>query len=337
MPRIRILQFGLGPIGAAVARQVAQRDGLSLVGAVDIDPGKIGRDVGELLGLTRRLRVPVLADVATAMAQCRPDVVVHCTSSSLEIVWPQLRVILKAKTPIVSTTEELAYPSRAQPRLAAQIDRAARKAGVAVLGTGVNPGFVMDALPIMLTAACERVERVTVTRVQDARMRRLPFQQKIGAGMSRAEFLRGVASGRVRHVGMRESITMIGDALGWNIDRVTDVVTPKIARTTVASAFLEVEVGQVCGLVQDAVGYRRGAPLIRHHLEAYLGAPETYDAVEIAGRPSLSMRIAGGVHGDIATASIVVNSIPKVLHAAPGLRTMRDLPLPSFFPGWSSR
>ena len=172
-----------------------------------------------------------------------------------------------------------------------------------------------------------------MTRVQDARIRRLPFQQKIGAGMTRADFLRAVAAGRVRHVGMRESITMIGDALGWNIDRVTDVVRPKIARQRVTSAFVTVAAGQVCGLVQDAIGYRRGEPLIRHHLEAYLGAPETYDAIEIAGRPALSMRMDGGVHGDIATASIVVNSLPKVLRASPGLRTMRDLPLPSWFPG----
>jgi hypothetical protein len=337
MARIRVLQFGLGPIGAAVARQVVARAGLSLVGAVDIDPAKAGRDVADVLGLPRRLRVPVLADASAAIARARPDVVVHCTSSSLTAVWPQLQGILQAGMPIVSTTEELAYPLRAHAHLASQIDRAARRAGVAVLGTGVNPGFVMDALPITLTAVCEQVERIAVTRVQDARIRRLPFQQKIGAGMTRADFLRSVASGRVRHVGMHESISMIGDALGWSIDKVADVVRPKIARAPVASAYLAVKAGQVCGLVQEAVGYRRGVPLICHRLEAYLGAPETYDAVEITGRPGLSMRIAGGVHGDIATASIVVNSIPKVLHAIPGLRTMRDLPLPSFFPGLSGR
>jgi 4-hydroxy-tetrahydrodipicolinate reductase len=191
----------------------------------------------------------------------------------------------------------------------------------------------MDALPIMLTAACERVERVTVTRLQDARLRRLPFQQKIGAGLTTEQFEKKVADGSVRHVGFTESIAMLADALGWRIERITDDIQPKLATATVASEFLAVDAGYVAGIVQDGVGYRNGQPVIRLHLEAYLGAPDTYDAVDIDGTPPLSMKVAGGIHGDIATASIVVNSIPKVLAAPPGLHSMRDLPLPSFFPG----
>ncbi len=247
---------------------------------------------------------------------------------------PQIETILKAKTAIVSTTEELAYPGYTHIRQARLIHAWAKKAKVAVLATGVNPGFAMDALPIVLTAVCERVERVTVTRIQDARMRRLPFQQKIGAGLTTEQFQReGRTRGAVRHVGMTESIAMIADALGWTIDRITDEVQPKLAKVTISSEFLAVDPGYVCGIVQDGVGYREDQPAIRLHLEAYLGAPDPYDAVEIEGSPALSMKIAGGIHGDIATASMVVNSIPKVLAAAPGLRTMRDLPLPSFFPG----
>jgi len=191
----------------------------------------------------------------------------------------------------------------------------------------------MDALPIALTAVCERVERVTVTRVQDARIRRLPFQQKIGAGLTTEQFQRKVDDGSVRHVGLTESIAMIADALGWSLDRITDEIEPKLASVTVSSEFLAVDPGYVCGIVQDGVGFRKGEPLIKLHMEAYLGSPETYDSVEIEGSPSLSMKIPGGIHGDVATASIAVNSIPKVLRAAPGLHTMRDLTLPSFFPG----
>jgi 4-hydroxy-tetrahydrodipicolinate reductase len=201
---------------------------------------------------------------------------------------------------------------------------------VAVLGTGVNPGFVMDALPIALTAVCERVTAIEVDRVQDARVRRQPFQQKIGAGLTPEEFAARVKDGSVRHVGLAESIAMIASAMGWKLDRVTDEVQPKIAASTVSSEFLTVERGHVAGLVQDGVGYRRGTPLIKLHMEAYLGAPESYDAVRIIGSPPLQMKLAGGVHGDIATASIVVNSLPKVLQAPPGLRTMRDMLLPSF-------
>jgi 4-hydroxy-tetrahydrodipicolinate reductase len=174
---------------------------------------------------------------------------------------------------------------------------------------------------------------VTINRVQDARIRRLPFQQKIGAGLTAAQFQRKVDDGSVRHVGLTESIAMIGDAVGWTLDRITDDIQPKLAAETIASEFLAVDAGYVAGIIQDGVGYVERRPVIRLHMEAYLGAPESYDSVEIAGTPNLSMKIAGGIHGDIATASIVVNSIPRVLAAAPGLHTMRDLPLPAFFPG----
>jgi 4-hydroxy-tetrahydrodipicolinate reductase len=190
----------------------------------------------------------------------------------------------------------------------------------------------MDALPIAFTAVCERVDRVVVNRIQDARVRRLPFQQKIGAGLTTEQFQKQLGEGRVRHVGFTESIAMIADALGWTLDRISDHVEPKLASVTISSEFLAVDPGYVCGIVQEGIGYRKGDPAIRLHMEAYLGAPETYDSIEIDGSPRLAVKIAGGVHGDVATTSMVVNSIPRVLSATPGLHTMRDLPLPSFFP-----
>jgi 4-hydroxy-tetrahydrodipicolinate reductase len=333
MPNIRVMHFGLGPIGAAVARQLAARPGFKIVGAVDIDPAKVGGDIGDVAGLKGRIGIRVADNAAKALKAAKPNIVIHCTGSSIKKVLPELETILKSKTPIVSTSEELSYPGYTHIRQARQIHALAKKAKVAVLGTGVNPGFAMDALPIALTAACEKVERITVNRVQDARMRRLPFQQKIGAGLTTEQFQRKVEDGSVRHVGMTESIAMIADALGWTLDRITDDVQAKLAAVTISSEFLAVDPGYVCGIVQDGVGYRNGKPAIKLHLEAYLGALESYDSIEIEGSPSLSMKIAGGIHGDIATASLVVNSIPKVLAAAPGLHTMRDLPLPSYYPG----
>ena len=333
MPNVKVMHFGLGPIGAAIVKQVAQRPGFKIVGGIDIDPAKVGRDLGDVVGLSKRLGVKVSGDAVKALKSAKPDVVMLCTASSIKKVMPQIETILKAKVPIVSTTEELSYPGYTHIRQARQIHAWAKKARVGVLGTGVNPGFAMDALPIALTAVCERVDRISINRVQDARIRRLPFQQKIGAGLTTEQFQKKADDGTVRHVGMTESIAMIADALGWTLDRITDDVQPKLATVTISSEFLAVDPGYVCGLVQDGVGYRKGRPVIRLHLEAYLGAPESYDTVDIEGSPRLSMRIQGGIPGDLATASIVVNSIPKVLGAAPGLHTMRDLPLPSFFPG----
>ena len=330
---IKVLHFGLGPIGAAVVKQVAGRKGFKIVGAVDIDPAKVGKDLGEVAGVGRTLRVKVSDDAKKAIKSSQPDVVVMCTSSSMKKVLPQMEAVLKLKVPIVSTTEELAYPTKGNMRYARAIHQLAKKAKVAVLGTGVNPGFTMDALPITLTGVCERVESIRVDRIQDARVRRLPFQQKIGAGLTREQFQRKVDEGSVRHVGLAESVSMIADALGWKLDRITDEIRPRIATATVSSEYLAVDAGYVCGIEQDGIGYRNGVPLITLHMEAYLGAPESFDSVEVTGSPALKMKIAGGVHGDIATASIVVNSLPKILEVAPGLHTMRDMPIPSFFGG----
>jgi 4-hydroxy-tetrahydrodipicolinate reductase len=333
MPNIRVMHFGLGPIGMAIVKQVAARPGFKIVGAIDIDPAKVGRDLGDVVGLSKRIGVKISGDAVKALKAAKPDVVVLCTSSSIMTVMPQIETILKSKTAIVSTTEELSYPGYTHIRQARQIHAMAKKAKVGVLGTGVNPGFAMDALPIALTAVCERVDRVVVNRVQDARIRRLPFQQKIGAGLTTEQFQRKVEDGSVRHVGLTESIAMIADALGWALDRITDDIQPKIAGVTISSEHLAVDPGYVCGIIQDGVGYRKKEPVVKLHMEAYLGSPETYDSVDIEGSPSLSMKIAGGIHGDVATASIVVNSIPHVLNARPGLHTMRDLALPSFFSG----
>jgi 4-hydroxy-tetrahydrodipicolinate reductase len=330
---IKVLHVGLGPIGAGVVRQVAERKGFRIVGAVDVDPTKAGRDLGEIASVGRMLRVKISDDLKKTIKKTKPDVAVLCTSSSMKKVLPQMEEILKLKVPIVSTTEELAYPTKANMKYARAIHQLAKKHRAAVLGTGVNPGFVMDALPIMLTGVCERVESVRIDRIQDARIRRLPFQQKIGAGLTREQFQAKVDDGSVRHVGLAESVSMIADAIGWKLDRITDEIQPKMATVTVASEFLAVDPGYVCGIVQDGVGYRNGVPLITLHMEAYLGAPESYDAVEIVGSPPLKMKLAGGVHGDIATASIVVNSLPKILDVPPGLHTMRDMPLPGFFGG----
>jgi hypothetical protein len=329
----KVMIMGLGPIGAGVARQLVARKNFKVVSAVDIDPAKAGKDLGDVVGLGKKTGIKVGADPVAAIRKTRPQVAVLCTSSALKKAWPQVEAVLKLKVPIVSTTEELSYPWFSNKALARKIDAAAKRAKVAVVGTGINPGFAMDALPIALTAICERVDAVRIDRIQDARIRRLPFQQKIGSGLTPAEFAERVKAFTVRHVGLTESVAMIADALGWKLDRITDEIQPKIAEAPVESRFLKVEAGKVCGIVQDGVGSVKGKPVIALHMEAYLGAPETYDRVQIEGSPRLDVKATGGYHGDVATVSITVNSIPKVLAAPPGLHTMRSLALPSFAGG----
>jgi 4-hydroxy-tetrahydrodipicolinate reductase len=234
---------------------------------------------------------------------------------------------------VVSTAEELANPAPRNRRLALRLDAMASKAKVAIVGTGVNPGFAMDALPIALTSVCEQVNRIEVRRVQDARARRISFQQKIGAGLTREQFDRQMKNGIIRHVGFTESIQMIADAIGWRLTQVTDTVRPWIAEEEVHSDLLAVDPGYVAGISQEGIGYVGADAKIRLQLDAYLGAPESFDSVLIDGTPHLYSKIQGGIPGDIATASMAINAIPRVLTAAPGLHTMRDLPLPSYFAG----
>jgi 4-hydroxy-tetrahydrodipicolinate reductase len=299
---------------------------MEIVGAIDIDPQKVGRDLGELLG-TSKAGIQVSDDAEATLAASRPDVVLHATSSSLAQVAQQLMSIAAAGANVVSTCEELAYPWTAQPQLAAELDAAARRGGVTLLGAGVNPGYAMDALPLMLTAPCATVRAVRVLRVVDAALRRGPLQKKVGAGLAPDEFERAVRQGTVRHVGLAESLHMLATRLGWRLDRTDDAIGAVLATRAVATDFVQVAPGQVAGVRQVARGYVGEREALSLELRMYVGATDPQDAVEIDGDPPVRMTIAGGLHGDIATAAIVVNAAPNVLGATPGLASMADVPL----------
>jgi 4-hydroxy-tetrahydrodipicolinate reductase len=325
--RIRAVQFGCGPIGCAVAKLAIQRPNIELVGAVDIDRKKIGRDLGEFMGFRKTLGIPITDDLDGLFAKTNADVVFHQTSSSLKRVAPELIKILGFGVNIVSTTEELAFPFATQRELAAEIDKVAKANRVTVLGTGVNPGFVMDSWILFMTAVCQEVKKVKAVRIQDARTRRLPFQKKIGAGCTPEEFRKLVEAGTLRHVGLTESIAMIADGLGWILDDITESIEPVIAKGPVQSPYISVEPGQAAGVRQIGRGLKRKDEMITLEFEASLGAPESYDGIYITGIPNMEVVIKGGTHGDIATAAIVVNAARRVIEAEPGLLTMKDIPI----------
>jgi 4-hydroxy-tetrahydrodipicolinate reductase len=322
----RVVCYGLGPIGLRIARLAAARPGVEIVGAVDIDPAKAGRDLGELLERPA-MGVEINADAEEVLEQTKPDVVLHATSSTLTRVEPQIYTVLSAGIHLISTCEELSFPWTSQPQVAADLDAAARRAGVVLLGTGVNPGYAMDALPLMLTAPCTAIHAVRVLRVVDAAVRRGPLQRKIGAGLTPEEFAQKVQEGSVRHVGLPESLHMVATSLGWHLDTQEDTIQPVIAGAPIKTEYLEVAAGQVAGVRQVARGLRAGQEVLRLELRMYLGAPDPQDTIEIDGEPPVRMTVGGGLHGDFATAAMVVNAIPSVQRASPGLATMADLPL----------
>jgi len=329
--KIRVVQFGVGPIGASIVRLMRQKSDLEIVGAIDKDPAKAGRDLGEIIGASDApWGIGVVAD-AEAILQKPVDVVVHTTSSYLANVMDQLLECLAAGCCIVSTCEELAYPFRKSPVLAAKLDAAAKDEGVALVGTGVNPGFVLDKLVLTLSAVCQRVDSARAVRIVDASKRRLPLQKKIGAGMTPEEFRAQVDAGVIKHHGLPESVAMVADGLGFEIDDITETIDPVIAQETIKTEFLEVAPGQVAGVHQIARGTSEGEEKIYLELQMYVGAKQPADTIELKGQPNLSLVIPGGTHGDLATAAIAVNTIPAIVAAPAGLRTSRDLPL-AYFP-----
>lgn len=321
---IRAVCYGLGPIGMGIARLAAGRAGIAIVGAVDIDQAKVGRDLGDLLGLAP-LGVAVTDDAAALLAAARPSVVFHATGSSLRQVSDQLALLLQGGANVVSTCEELSFPWSAQPGLAAELDGVARRNGVTLLGTGVNPGYAMDVLPLMLTAPCISVASVRVVRVVDAALRRGPLQRKVGAGLTAAAFAAKVADGSVRHVGLPESLQMVASTLGWRLERVEDTIEPVLAAVPIATEHVSVAAGQVAGVHQVARGFADGRAVVTLDLQMYLGAPDPRDEVTIDGDPPLRAVVPGGFQGDSATAAIVVNAANNVVLAKPGLLSMGDI------------
>jgi len=328
--KIRAIQYGVGPIGASIVRLMREKEGIEVIGAIDSDPAKAGRDLGEVAGASDApWGIPISAD--TEILEEAADIVLHSTSSLLPSVMEQLSACLAAESCVVSTCEELAYPYRKYPELAAKLDAEAKSWGVALVGTGVNPGFVMDKLVLTLGAAAQRVDSVRVIRIVDASKRRLPLQRKVGAGLEPEEFRAQVAAGAIKHHGLPESIAMVADGLGLEIDDISETIEPVIAREAVRTEFLEVPPGRAAGVHQIARGTARGEEKIFMELQMYVGAPQSNDKIELCGKPELALTIPSGTHGDLSTAALVVNAIPSILAAPAGLKTSRDLPI-CFFP-----
>lgn len=325
---IRVIQYGLGAIGRAAARLVLEKLHLQLVGAVDRDPKLAGRDLGEVLGLKKKLGIVISDKPVVLFAQTQADVVIHCTSSSFVETYEQLTEIVRAGLHCVTSCEEAMYPYYRHKALAGKLDDLCILKETAVVGTGVNPGFVMDTLALVSTAVCQRVDAVRVLRVVDAGTRREALQRKVGAGLTEAAFDKLNKARKVGHVGLVESLVFLADALGWGLDDVEESVAPVLAEKPVKSQFLSVKKGGVVGVRQLARGIRQGHEVLTLELQMFVGAEQPRDEIRIEGEPPLRLVIDGGVPGDVATPAILVNALPRLVECRAGLHTMRTLGLP---------
>ena len=329
MEKLKVVIMGLGPLGVKTARFASNRN-VDIVGAVDIDPSITGKNLGEHCGIGG-LNIPISPTIKDAVLNKKADVVILTTVSGLKNIVPQIKDIAKYHMHIVSTCEELSFPWDTDSKTAGIIDGIAKKYGIAVIGTGVNPGFLMDFLPVSLTAVCQDVKKIKVSRIQNAQFRRVPFQKKIGAGLTLEEFNFRKENGFIRHVGLTESMHMIASRMGWKPDRIEDILEPVIAQKDILTDSINIKAGNSTGVLQTGRAWKNGIELITLIFKASVGEPESYDAVKIIGEPDINMKIEGGVNGDIATCAIVINATKQIINATPGLKTMVDIPAVSFF------
>jgi hypothetical protein len=330
MQKLRVVSYGLGPIGIRAALLALRRDSLELVGAIDTAADKVGRDIAELLGLAAPTGIRVESDARAALSRLAPDAVIHCTSSFLPAVQAQLLEVARLGIDVVSSTEEMLVPDLQHPELARELDEAARAAGATLVGTGVNPGFVMDFMALIASAVCLRVERVRCVRVVDAGTRRLPLQRKVGAGLSAEAFAERASGGGFGHIGLRESVALVSRGLGLEVDTIEQSLAPVIAERQQVTPFLTVDPGQVAGIRNIGLGKRGSETLVELDLAMYVGAADPHDEIRLEGEPRVHLRFEGGVPGDQATAAILVNTLPSVVAASPGLKTVLDLAPPRF-------
>lgn len=329
MKRLKGIQIGMGPLGQRIVQYLLERRSIEIIAALEVNEDLLGKDVAEVSGRDS-IGVPIRASLADAVYR-DADCAILTTVSSMEAIAKQILPVVQKGVPVVTTCEELSHPWNNSPDCAQRIDSAAKENQVAVLGTGINPGFLMDSLPSFLTAVCQDVESVHVSRYQNAAFRRLPFQKKIGAGQTEESFAALVAQKQIRHVGLTESVQMIANSLGWDLSQTEDIISPVIVKETVASDELTIAPGGIAGVQQIGRGYVDGTARITLDFKAWIGEPNPRDVITIKGTPTIESTIAGGVNGDTATCAITINAIKQVICARPGLRTMADIPPVTFF------
>ena len=326
--KIKIAQFGLGPIGLETLKLAATRPWARIIGGIDIDPAKIGRDLGELTQ-TKSLRGhKVYPSLEALLKHAKPDVIFHTSVSKYKIAFAQIEPMARRGISVVSSCEELLFPQLLEPKLAAKLDKICRRGGARVIGTGVNPGFVMDLLPVCLTGVSRTVRAVHVQRVVNASTRRAPLQRKIGSGLPPAEFRRLFKAGKAGHAGLKESLALIAHCLGWKATNIIETGDAVVADHDIRTQYLAVKKGQTCGLHQRAEAKVNGKVCLTLDLKMYLDAKNPHDAVQIEGEPPINAIINGGVAGDQATVAALVNTAPRLLDARPGLLLMTDLAVP---------
>ncbi|MCT4507546.1 MAG: 2,4-diaminopentanoate dehydrogenase [Tepidibacter sp.] len=335
MENIRVGIWGFGAMGSGMASMLLKKEGVEIVAVCDKHEDRIGKDVYEVLGVDRKDKKEIIikSNEEEAFTEKCADVVLLATDSFTKGAFDKIKFVIERKMNVISTAEEMAYPDAQEPELAKKIDKIAKENHVSVLGTGINPGFVLDLLILALTGTCESVDYIKASRVNDLS----PFGHAVmveqGVGVTPEDFEKGVKDGSIAgHVGFPESIKMITDGIGWDLEKVDQTRQSIVSNVYRQSKYAEVEAGNVAGCKQCGYGYVDGDIKVEmehpQQILPHLEGVDTGDYVQIKGVPDISLQIKPEIPGGIGTIAMCVNSIPHVINARPGLKTMLDIPVP---------
>ena len=335
MRNIRVAVWGFGAMGGGITKVLLQKTGVEITGVCDLHPNRVGKSIFDLLEVERddRADVIVTSDIELALPEKSADVCILATDSFTKDVYPKLVKVLSRGINAISTAEEMSYPAAKEPELAKEIDRVAKEYGVTALGTGINPGLMMDLLAICLSGCMTSVEKVTCRRVNSLSPFGPLVMQEQGVGLTPEAFQEGVEKGELAgHVGFAESVGMISHALGWKIDEFSQQMAPILTEVDRKSPYGFASRGNVAGVNMTGQGYVEGRVMIDmihpQQIEPELGGTHTGDYITLEGSPRVDMKIQPEVNGGIGTIAMCVNMIPHVINARPGLKTMIDLPVP---------
>ncbi len=329
-------------MGTGIGRLLLEKQGLELVGAYARRAQRAGTDLGRAIGLERDLGIPIDGDLDAAIERTTPQIAIQATCSKLDDAREEIMTLLRHGVHVISIAEEMAYPMSRSRSIAKEMDRLAVAHRVAVVGTGINPGFVLDLLIIALTGVCCDIESITAKRINDLSPYGPTVLTAQGVGLTPEAFSKGVADGTVAgHLGFAQSIHMVAAALGWDIERIEENREPIVSRVRRETPFVTVEPGHTAGCVHTAQAFRDEKPVITlvhpQQIHPHLEGVETGDTIEITGTPDVRFGGSPEIPGGLGTIAMAVNMIPRVLNATPGLHTMADLPVPAALLGDARR
>jgi len=336
MENIKVLLWGFGAMGSGMAEMLLKKKGIEISGVCDMHPDRVGKSIFEVLGVDKGSRPEVLIsnDIKALVSESCVDIALLATDSFTAKAFDKIKFLLENKLNVISTAEEMAYPQASEPELTKQLNKIAKDNGVTVLGTGINPGLIMDLLVVALTGACIDVDEIEAERVNSLSPFGPAVMEEQGVGITQEEFAEGVKNDTLAgHVGFNESVGMIADAIGWQLSApVKQSMEPIISNVYRKTKYVEVQPGNIAGCSMKGYGYVGGEEKIRmihpQQVEPQLEGTDTGDYIRIKGTPNIDMAIKPEIPGGIGTIAMCVNMIPHVINSRAGLKTMIDLPVP---------